>query len=125
MIETTVDNKNDLTIHKCLGSLTDNEFITVIHTFYDGKPTMNTAWDFSKCSLDGTSSVFLKQAANLVHRLSQNTRKGGKTAVIASQDLEYGLSRMFQIITEDEGIPFNIKVFRTADEASQWLLEKE
>ncbi|HUT65976.1 MAG TPA: hypothetical protein VMZ05_07485 [Spirochaetota bacterium] len=124
MIETIVDKKKDLTIHKCSGSLTDEKFKEAIQSFYDGNPTMNVIWDFSKASLADTPTITVKQSSMMVKRLG-STRQNGKSAVIASRDLEYGMARMFQIMTENGGIPFKIKVFRSFDEAMQWLIEKK
>ena len=123
MIETTVDKQNDLTIHKCSGSLTDEEFTKAINSFYDGNPTMNVVWDFSKASLANTPKEFVKQSSMLVQRLGC-CRRNGKSAVIASRDLEYGMARMFQIMTENGEIPFTIRVFRSFGEAKKWLIEK-
>lgn len=63
MIETIVDKKKDLTIHKCSGSLTDEEFKEAIQSFYDGNPTMNVIWDFSKASLADTPTITVKQSS--------------------------------------------------------------
>jgi len=124
MIETVVDKQNDLTIHKCSGGITADEFTKAIHSFYDGNPTMNVVWDFSKASLADTPTTVVKQSSMLVQKLVC-CRKNGKSAVIASRDLEYGMARMFQLMTENGEIPFTIRVFRSIDEAKQWLLSKE
>ena len=86
MIETIVDKKKDLTIHKCSGSLTDEEFKEAIQSFYDGNPTMNVIWDFSKVSLADIATAFVKHSSMMVQRLG-SARKNGKSAVIASRDL--------------------------------------
>jgi len=53
------------------------------------------------------------------------SRQGGKTAVVAPKDLVYGLARMFQIMSDTDDFPFETRVFRSYEEAEQWLLEKE
>jgi len=124
MIETVVDKQNDLTIHKCSGGITADEFKEAIHSFYNGNPTMNVVWDFSKASLADTPATVVKQLSMLVQKLGC-CRKNGKSAVIASRDLEYGMARMFQIMTENGEIPFTIRVFRSFNEAKKWLIEKK
>ena len=124
MIETTVDDQHDLTIHSCSGSLTEEEFMDAIQSFYKENPTRYVIWDFAKASLADILSDFVRQSSEMVKRLGV-ARRNGKSAVIASSDLEYGLARMFQIMTDNGEIPFKIKVFRYFREATRWLFEKE
>ena len=124
MIETTVDDQHDLTIHSCSGSLTKEEFMDAIQSFYKENPTRYVIWDFAKASLADIPSDCVRRSTEMVKRLGV-ARRNGKSAVIASSDLEYGLARMFQIMTDNGEIPFKIKVFRYFGEATQWLFEEE
>ncbi len=45
----------------------------------------------------------------------------GRTALVAPNDLIYGLTRMHQVY--NEGIPSDPQVFRDVDEALEWLLQ--
>ena len=47
--------------------------------------------------------------------------KPSKLAIVASQDLTFGLSRFFEIYREEELVSIN--VFRTEPEARKWLKE--
>ncbi len=124
MIETTVDEKQNPTIHKCSGDLTEQELVDTIESFYDSDPTPNALWDFSHASIDSISPAFVRQLHSMVRKLG-SARRGGKTAVVAPEDLGYGMARMFQIMSDRDGFPFKIKVFRHSGEAKQWLLKKE
>ena len=124
MIETTVDEKQNLTIHKCSGDLTEQEILDTVHSFYGGDPTLLTLWDFSNASVDNISSETVRNIFTLIQRIGPR-RQGGKTAVVVPEDLAYGMARMFQIMSDTNDFPFKIKVFRYYGEASQWLLEKE
>jgi len=124
MIETTVDTKHNLTIHRASGKITSQELLSSINSFYDGSPTLHTLWDFSKAALSSISNESIRQIFSLVQNRGTN-RQNGKTALVAKKDLEYGMARMFQIMSTDNGFPFTIKVFRSYDEAMQWLLRKE
>lgn len=44
---------------------------------------------------------------------------GSRTAVLVSDDAAYGMTRMFQVLVEDTGQPF--EVFRDVDEALAWI----
>jgi hypothetical protein len=124
MIETIVDEKKDLTIHKCSGDLTKQEILDTIHSFYGGDPTLYTLWDLSNASVNSFSSDAVRNIFTLIQRIGSR-RQGGKTAVVVPEDLGYGMARMFQIMSDTNDFPFKIKVFRYYGEASQWLLEKK
>jgi len=53
------------------------------------------------------------------HRFEE--RKGGKSAVVASSDLQYGLSRILGALYEIKDFPTQLKIFRIMDEAFEWL----
>ena len=53
---------------------------------------------------------------------SINTLLGsGKTALVVSNELDFGLARMWQMMTEDH-VKMEIDVFKSIDEASDWIL---
>jgi hypothetical protein len=46
---------------------------------------------------------------------------GLRTAIVAPTDLLYGFSRMYQSLAELREAPSTIEVFRTVEEAREWL----
>jgi hypothetical protein len=44
-----------------------------------------------------------------------------KQAFIVSQDLEFGMLRMFQTLTEDEDLFGEIRIFKEVEEGINWL----
>jgi hypothetical protein len=124
MIETVVSRRHNLTIYKCSGDLSEAEISNAIQFLYNDQPTLHLLWDLSNASMDGISSTF-------VRKISTSVRERGiavqdrKIAVIAPKDLEYGIARMFQILSNESRFPFKIKVFKYVGEACQWILEKE
>jgi hypothetical protein len=46
---------------------------------------------------------------------------GMRTAIVATTDLLYGFSRMYQSLAEVKDSPATIEVFRTEKEARRWL----
>ena len=124
MIETTVETKRDLTILKCSGDLKEKELLDNLESLYGGSPTLYTLWDLSNSSMINISQVFVKKLFDFVKKKG-SIRQSGKTAVVAPTDLEFGMARMFQIMSDTDIFPFEIKVFRHYEEATQWLFEKE
>mgnify|MGYP003593379463 CR=1 FL=1 len=48
-------------------------------------------------------------------------KKGDKMAIVASDDLNFGLSRMYEIDTSIRKNPYTVRVFRSWEEAMAWL----
>jgi len=46
---------------------------------------------------------------------------GMRTAIVASTDLLFGFSRMYQALAELRRSPLTVEVFRTVEEAREWL----
>jgi len=44
-----------------------------------------------------------------------------KQAIIANHDLEYGISRQFEALTDDRDVYTEIRIFKDLDEAEIWL----
>jgi hypothetical protein len=59
---------------------------------------------------------FVRKAAAIAGR-----RAGGRTAVIAPQDPQFGLARMSEAFTELESSPVVLRAFRNRVEAVFWL----
>ena len=56
MIETTVDTKHNLTIHKCSKEIKGQDILETMQKFYQGSPTANILWDASNASMKEVSS---------------------------------------------------------------------
>ena len=124
MLEIEVDSANDLTVYRCSGHMTEEELTYILQSLYNGTPTMNILWDYTDASLAAISSEYVRQLYGKVQKLS-TVRRGGKSALVASKEMEYGLGRMFQIMSDENGFPIKVKLFNSVDEARRWLTEKE
>ena len=124
MIETLVSHQHNVTLYKCSGNLEEAEINKIMQPYYTGGITSNLLWDFSGASLRSISSLFVKQMASKMGNLIP-VRENVKIAIIAPKDLEYGIARMFQMLSDDNKYPIRIKVFRYVGQASQWLLGNE
>lgn len=47
--------------------------------------------------------------------------EGMKIAIVAPRELLYGLSKIFEVLSDVENAPSTINVFRTMAEAKEWL----
>ena len=123
-ITTSVENDNQLTIHTVTGEASFEEGITTLKQFYEDRPTMNTLWDFRTANLVRLSSKETEAIMDYIKHHSEK-RSGGKTALVVSGDLEYGLSRMAQALAEIKSLSFQMEIFRSFKEAIQWIGEGE
>jgi len=123
-ITTSVDNEKQLTIHTVTGEASFGEGMTTLKQSLEIQPTRNVLWDFSKASL---ARVFFKETDAMMNYIQDHSEKrsGGKTALVASGDLEYGLSRMAETLAEIKNISIQVKTFRSFNEAIQWFGEEE
>jgi hypothetical protein len=85
--------------------------------------TRDVLWDYRLADLGGLSRDDLERlvCVGLKYRDRHAERAGGRTAIIASEDLAYGLNRVSSARTRMEGYPFEVRTFRTAEEAGEWL----
>ena len=122
-IEKSVDNNAQLTIFTVKGSVPGEEIKNAISDFYEHGPiTKNVLWDLSHAVLDNLSAEDVRQIVN-VPKKSFELRLGGKTVLVAPDDLAYGLSRMYQTSSRPDGLPFEVQVFRDFEAAHKWLAE--
>ncbi len=122
-VETVIDVKKNLVVHVITESfrmadieptwkamLADPQF----------RPGMNVLWDFRK----GTSAIEFSTSdiQNIVSMTAGHIKQRGaqyKLALLATQDLFFGLSKMFAAYGDE--IPIEICVFRSMEEALDWL----
>ncbi|MCP4641187.1 MAG: STAS/SEC14 domain-containing protein [bacterium] len=121
-ILTSVYPARKLTIHAVRGTVSFDDIVAVIIEFFQGDPTLHVLWDLRHAT---TANLTLQHVWGLVRTaMTQGkARRGGRTAVVASGPVEYGLSRMFQALTEVELAPFKVRVFKDLEDALRWLGE--
>ena len=123
-ITTSVDNDKQLTTHTVIGEVSFEEEMTTLKKFWEGQTTRNVMWDFRKASLARVSSGKTEAIMDYIKHHS-GKYSGGKTALVASGDLEYGLSRFSQTLAEMKSYPLQLEVFRSFEAAIQWLGEEK
>jgi hypothetical protein len=119
-ITSILEAESELTVVAVVGDVDAEQVLSQIISFLTGEPTQLVLWDFREGSMASLSSIDLqmivKRGAEFADR-----RKGGRTAIVCSKDLDYGLGRMFQTFASLQHIPFEIQVFRSQEEAREWL----
>ena len=119
-IKITKNEDRDLTIHDVTGSVSEEEMYDALENFYKGEPTTLLLWDMSQADVSQVTTETLQRFIRKSTQLG-GSRQGGRTAVIASEDLQYGLARMSEVLTEIESAPYSFRAFRSRQEALRWL----
>jgi hypothetical protein len=120
-VNTVVDKKASVVIHTVTGEITFQKIKSSYESVCshpDFKENMNSIWDIR----DADASKFDSQEVIKIARYFETqtkTRAKYKAAVIVSRDLEYGLSRKYQVAAAD--LPAKIGIFINLDEAKKWV----
>ena len=120
IIETIVDSQGDLSVFTVNGELTADEIIERVEEYYTKHPTKLVLWIMGDVDL---SAITREGIERIIQIAKKNTgkRKEGKTAIVGSKDVEYGLARMYEAYTGFENLPYEYKIFKDVDEAKEWL----
>jgi len=80
-------------------------------------------WDLRDANLSGIPSQQMRSLARTMIPLAER-RAGLKTAVVAPSDLQYGTMRVYKAWASALGTATDIRIFRTSEEALDWLQEE-
>ena len=113
-----VNVKNDILV-------TADFIIQVLRELYSMEAYQNDKaaglWDFRGCITDIKYDSMMK-----IKRFIDNNYdpdwSHSITAFVVDHDLLYGLSRMYEIISED--LPTTVSIFKNIDEAQDWIREE-
>ena len=110
----------DITVREVIGSPSAQQFIQAVEENYRDPTTKFIIWDFSNGS---AAHLSVAEIQGLVGRLRPvaGLRTGGKTALVAPNDLEFGMGRMLEVYREIYEFPFELKVFREVTQALAWI----
>lgn len=117
-----IDKTKQLTVFTVSGEIDLDELLEQYQSYYDDiQPSKNMLWDFrSAKGGNKLSQERLEQFASFPKKYTHK-RPVGKTAYVVEGDLGYGLGRVIMAYAELSNIQVEINVFRSMDEAMQWL----
>jgi hypothetical protein len=84
--------------------------------------TRNVLWDLRNASVASITASQVTELANLSDSYSKQ-RGGGKTAVVVSQDINFGIAKEFE--GQSMSLSRELVVFREIDKAYKWIEESE
>jgi hypothetical protein len=119
-INITVDPERDLTIHTVNGILLPTALHSGFIDFYNGSPTKYLLWDLTNADMCQIKGEDIKHIVKSTKEYA-HLRPNGKTAWVATRDLNFGLSRQYSVLGEVFEHPIKIASFRDYDSAIDWL----
>ena len=120
-IKITRDEYQDLTLHDVTGLVSEEEMYDAVETLYKREPTALLLWDMSQADVSHVTPDILQKFVRKSTELAVRRQGGGRIAVVASEDLQYGFARMSVVFAEMESAPYSFSAFRSRQEALQWL----
>jgi hypothetical protein len=121
IVNTVVDKKASVMIHSVTGEMTFDEIKSSYEAILlhpDFQREMHVIWDIR----DADASKFDRQDVIRLARYFETQLKNRaeyKVAVIVSSDLEYDLSKIYQVAAAD--LPAKIGIFINLEEAKKWV----
>jgi hypothetical protein len=109
-----------LTILTVIGIPTIEELIHAFENFMKHDVTPYLLWDFTDADLSQITQKGMEEII-AVAKSKAHLRKNGRTALVVSQDLSFGLSRMYETLSKIREHPISHFVFRDMDKALTWL----
>jgi len=122
IVNTVVDKKAEIMIHTVTGNMTyegiKSSYEAALLTHPDFQDDMNSIWDIRGADASKFDSHDVIKIARYFETQTKN-RAEYKTAVIVSKDLEYGLSKIYQVAAAD--LPAKIGIFNNLEAAKEWV----
>ncbi|MBI5062584.1 MAG: hypothetical protein HZB87_03705 [Desulfatitalea sp.] len=121
-VQTSIDLAAGIITHKVTGDLLleDVQQAFAIRTGHpEFRPEMGVLWDLSEANASRMTSNDIRRIAGQNKARLKKTGVPYKVAFLAPRDIEYGLSRMYEMFA-DASLVEN-RVFRTLEEARRWL----
>ena len=117
----------DLIILRVTGEVVRETFASLLEDLYTGFSWRHGLLDLSEASLlkigEDDITFWIKNTQEVKkHCLPNRVENAGRAAIFAPQDLNFGVARIWQTLVKYHRYPIAFEVFRTENEAVEWLL---
>ncbi len=104
------------------GLLTDREMVDCIDALRHDpalEPGMNTLSDMRRIEV-GFTSAGVESMVEIM-RATEERRGDSRAAIVVSEEVAFGMARMFELISENADVHPNFRVFYDFEQATAWL----
>lgn len=123
-VKTKISRDTNLRIHKISGRFELRELLAELKRIYsspDFDPKMNSLWDLRETDLSAFTSAEIETVRDFVSG-SWGADENAKSALVVSKEVDFGLSRMYEVMLEDK-VSSQVHIFRDYDKALAWIQE--
>jgi hypothetical protein len=124
-VNTFVDKKNAIIIHTVTGVMTFNEIKSAYETISlhpEFREDMNSIWDLRDADASKLDRQDIMRIARYIETQLKDRSKF-KAALIVFRDLEWDLSRIYQVASAD--LPAKIEIFNNLEDAKEYVTEPD
>jgi SpoIIAA-like len=105
-----------------IGLVPDDEFLSFYKSFYEDSrldKSFNILIDLRRTESSARSPSAMQESVDFIRQQFVHTGARPKVAVVAPEDVSFGLARMCEVFSD--AAPWEFEVFRSADDALIWL----
>jgi len=120
-IEFSIDTKRGLRTHTCSGAVRAEDILKALNALYSREDycrSHQSLWDFRNCTVS-LSSDDMRKIIDFEQK-NQKEPGAGKAAIVVSSIIDFGLARMYLMISEYR-VNQTLMVFRNYEDAINWL----
>ena len=110
----------DLTVFVVTGEFSLRELWQTVTSYFEGAPTTKNLWDLRAAEGRRGTREHIQDILSFAKRHASK-RPSGMTAFVTSSELDFGLARTTEALSEGLGLPWEVWSFRSMDEAVAWL----
>lgn len=126
-VDTIISKEKNLIVHTLTGTMDLSVIVNTISKTLDDpeyQVGMNAIWHFCDTSEVKLSPEDLMYAAEYAGKKMDKSGKAYKLALVAEEDLSYGLTRVYEAWRSEESTA-TIQSFRFIDDAFAWIKSAE
>jgi hypothetical protein len=120
-VTTHVSPETSLVIFECSGKLVIEEVEQAYEAMFNHpafRSGMNAMWDIRNASI-GLYAQQIPDLLRMIRDRQSDRGTGYRVALLVSGSPDFGLSTLFEMSTHS--MPFEVRVFRSHTQATQWL----
>ena len=118
----TIEKEGNCTTFRVVGEVAANDILFKAVEYIQGEQTETSMWDFTQTSKVKITSLEMRAIAEGLKGVPTDGTVR-KVALVGSKVINIGLGNMFIAFAQMTGLPFTYKVFRSMENAREWLQE--
>jgi hypothetical protein len=118
----TINEELGVVLSTWMGSVSDDNVVEAYRQLYMDKrwkPGYHEIADMRDVDVSGLTGKGVREVSAMVESYTRGKCERFKTAVIASEDLPFGLARMYEAVSDES--PESVRVFRDVKAALEWM----